>query len=289
MTGTVTEVNNSSHLSASGSKVDATDVVYVDTAANLKTAILNGDLHGGGNRVDIVVADTQSSIDSSGILSINLSDEGYSGSNITTSLAEKFPNPFIVDAVNKFNDSKVVDYQLDSSLVGAVITDPLTVEEFLALTSDNITGGAINSAAIADTAANIMQLDPQSIVDSNGDPDPTSPLLKITGLSATDATVDQIIALDAATDFVNANNGATADIGLSYTFASTELFSDIIVDGAELALSANATNSPSPGTISIADSADTILDSAALFGAGGVLPGYYPSLLLTLIWTNWLT
>ena len=89
--------------------------------------------------------------------------------------------------------------------------------------------------------------------------------MKITGLSATEATVDQIIALDAGTDFVNANNGANADVTLTYTFASGETFTNIIVDGAELALSANATNSPSPGTISILDNAGTILDSAALF------------------------
>ena len=118
-----------------------------------------------------------------------------------------------------------------------------------------------------------MQLDPQSIVDSSGNPDPSSPLLKITGLSATEATVDQVIALDAATDFVNANNGANADVSLTYTFASGETFTNIIVDGAELALSANATNSPSPGTISILDNAGTILDSAALFGTGGALNG----------------
>ena len=38
-------------------------------------------------------------------------------------------------------------------------------------------------------------------------------------------------------------------------------------------MSANAINSPSPGTISILDNAGTILDSAALFGAGGALDG----------------
>ena len=118
-----------------------------------------------------------------------------------------------------------------------------------------------------------MLLDPQSIVDASGNPNPSSPLLKITGLSATEATVDQIIALDAGTDFVNANNGANADVVLTYTFASGETFTNIIVDGAELALSANATNSPSPGTISILDNAGTILDSAALFGTGGALNG----------------
>ena len=96
--------------------------------------------------------------------------------------------------VTNFKDSTVSSYTLDAELVTGSLKDltDITVEQFLALTSDDITGGTINSASIEDTAANIMQLDPQSIVDPNGDPDPTSPLLKISGLSATEATVDQL-------------------------------------------------------------------------------------------------
>ena len=76
----------------------------------------------------------------------------------------------ILDAVAKFNDSTVSSYSLDAELVTGSLKDltDITVEQFLALTSDDITGGTINSASIADTAANLMQLDPQSIVDATG-------------------------------------------------------------------------------------------------------------------------
>ena len=54
----------------------------------------------------------------------------------------------------------------------------MTVEQFLALTSDDITGGTINSASIADTAANII-----AVGSVNQLVKVALRLLKITGLS----------------------------------------------------------------------------------------------------------
>ena len=126
---------------------------------------------------------------------------------------------------------------LDAKLVTGDLKDltDITVEQFLALTNDDITGGIINSASIADTAANILLLDPSTIGESG------SALDKITGVSVADATVDQALSIQLGIEYMN-DNGGNVGANFSYTFASGETFTNVTLAGAEIAL--NGTNPP---------------------------------------------
>ena len=174
--------------------------------------------------------------------------------------------PEILEAVNNYNDSTVSSYSLDAELVTGSLKDlaDITVEQFLALTSSDITGGIINSASIADTAANILFLDPSTIGESG------SVLDKITGVSVTEATVDQALSIQLGIEYMN-DNGGNVGANFSYTFASGETFTDVTLAGAEIAL--NGINPPSVGTITIRDFGEFLLEGEALLKTGGSLDG----------------
>ena len=109
-----------------------------------------------------------------------------------------------------------------------------------------------------------MLLDPSTIGESG------SALDKITGVSVTDATVDQALSIQLGIEFMN-DNGGNVGANFSYTFASGETFTDITLAGAEIAL--NGTNPPAVGTISISDFGEFLLEGEALLKTGGSLDG----------------
>ncbi len=174
--------------------------------------------------------------------------------------------PEILEAVNNYNDSTVLSYSLDAELVTGSLKDltDITVEQFLALTNDDITGGIINTASISDTAESILLIPASEAVNSG------SVLHKITGITVQDATVDQIVTIDANVDFINNFHG-TNIASFSYGIKSSETFTGLTVKGAELVAGASS-GAPSPlSGITVSDDVDVILANNALFETGGAL------------------